>query len=102
MDQRTDAWFAARCGRVTASRIADVMARTKSGYGASRANYLAQLVCERLTGEVAPSFSNAAMSGEPRRSQKLALRIALRPARSLRRRASTSTRHWKLGLVQMR
>jgi putative phage-type endonuclease len=61
MDQRTEAWFAARCGRVTASRIADVMARTKSGYGASRANYLAQLVCERLTGEVAPSFSNAAM-----------------------------------------
>ena len=61
MDQRTEAWFAARCGRVTASRIADVMARTKSGYSASRANYLAQLVCERLTGEVAPSFSNAAM-----------------------------------------
>lgn len=61
MDQRTDEWFAARCGRVTASRIADVMARTKSGYAASRANYLAQLVCERLTGEVAPSFTNAAM-----------------------------------------
>ena len=61
MDQRTEAWFAARCGRVTASRIADVMARTKSGYGASRANYLSQLVCERLTGEVAPSFANAAM-----------------------------------------
>jgi putative phage-type endonuclease len=61
MDQRTEAWFAARCGRVTASRIADVMARTKSGYGASRANYLAQLVCERLTGEVAPSFTNAWM-----------------------------------------
>jgi putative phage-type endonuclease len=61
MDQRTDAWFAARCGRVTASRIADVMARTKSGYGASRATYLAQLVSERLTGEVAPSFTNAAM-----------------------------------------
>jgi len=61
MDQRTDAWFAARCGRVTASRIADVMARTKSGYGASRATYLAQLVSERLTGEVAPSFSSPAM-----------------------------------------
>ena len=61
MDQRTEAWFAARCGRVTASRIADVMARTKSGYGASRANYLAQLVSERLTGEVAPSFSSPAM-----------------------------------------
>ena len=61
MHQRTNEWFAARCGRVTASRIADVMARTKSGYAASRANYLAQLVCERLTGEVAPSFSSPAM-----------------------------------------
>ena len=60
-DQRTDAWFAQRCGKVTASRIADVMARTKTGYGAGRANYHAQLVAERLTGTVADSFSNAAM-----------------------------------------
>lgn len=32
MEQRTDEWFAARCGKVTASRLADVMAKTKSGY----------------------------------------------------------------------
>ncbi|THM03724.1 exonuclease, partial [Klebsiella pneumoniae subsp. pneumoniae] len=32
MEQRTPLWFAARCGKVTASRLADVMARTKSGY----------------------------------------------------------------------
>jgi putative phage-type endonuclease len=37
------------------------MAKTKSGPSASRANYLAQLVTERLTGTVADSFSNAAM-----------------------------------------
>jgi len=30
---------------VTASKVADVVARTKTGYAASRANYMAQLVC---------------------------------------------------------
>lgn len=59
--QRNDDWFAARLGKVTASRIADVMAKTKTGYGAGRANYHAQLVAERLTGTVADSFTNAAM-----------------------------------------
>jgi putative phage-type endonuclease len=61
MDQRSDDWFAARCGRVTASRVADVIAKTKSGPSASRANYRAQLVCERLTGTTEASFVNAAM-----------------------------------------
>jgi putative phage-type endonuclease len=60
-DQRSEEWFAQRLGKVTASNIAKVMARTKSGPGADRANYKAQLVCERLTGTAAPSFSNAAM-----------------------------------------
>lgn len=60
-DQQTPEWFAARCGKVTASRIADMMAKTKSGWGASRANYAAQLVAERLTGSPAEMFSNAAM-----------------------------------------
>jgi putative phage-type endonuclease len=59
--QNTPEWFEARLGKVTASRVSDVVARTKSGYGASRANYMAQLVAERLTGEVAASFTNAAM-----------------------------------------
>lgn len=54
-------WFAARAGRVTASRVADVVAKTKTGYSASRANYAAQLIAERLTGEVAESYTNAAM-----------------------------------------
>lgn len=61
MQQGTEEWFAARCGKVTASRVADIIAKTKSGYSTSRDNYLAQLVCERMTKKPAESFSNAAM-----------------------------------------
>lgn len=61
MEQRTEDWFKARAGKVTASRVADIIARTKSGYSASRDNYMAQLVCERMTGTPAESFTNAAM-----------------------------------------
>ena len=61
IEQGTDEWFAIRCGKVTASRVADVIATTKSGYSASRANYEAQLICEILTGKSAESYSNAAM-----------------------------------------
>lgn len=61
MDQRTAEWFAARIGKVTASRIADVCARTKTGWGAGRKNYLAELVVERLTGQRTEGFTNAAM-----------------------------------------
>ena len=60
-EQGTQEWFQDRCGKVTASRVADVVAKTKSGYSASRDNYLAQLVCERMTGAPAESFTNAAM-----------------------------------------
>ena len=61
-EQGTQEWFQDRCGKVTASRVADVVAKTKSGYSASRDNYLAQLVCERMTGAPAESFTNAAMA----------------------------------------
>ena len=61
MEQRTEEWFAARCGKVTASRVADIIAKTKTGYSTSRENYLAQLVCERMTGKPTESFTNAAM-----------------------------------------
>ena len=61
MEQRTEEWFEARMGCVTASRTADVMAKTKSGYAASRANYMAELICERLTCERQGGFSSAAM-----------------------------------------
>lgn len=59
--QGSEEWLAARLGRATASRISDVVAKTKSGPSASRANYAAQLVAERLTGQAQESFSNAAM-----------------------------------------
>lgn len=59
--QGTEEWFASRLGKVTASRVADVIAKTKSGYSASRDNYMAQLICERLTGQKGESFTNAAM-----------------------------------------
>lgn len=61
IEQGSEEWFAVRAGKVTASRVADVIARTKTGYGASRANYAAQLVAERLTGRVEAGFTNAAM-----------------------------------------
>lgn len=59
--QGSDEWFDARRGKVTASRIADVIAKTRSGWGAGRANYMAELVAERLTGMTADSYVNAAM-----------------------------------------
>lgn len=61
MEQRTPEWYQSRLGKVTASRVSDVVAKTKSGYSASRANYMAELLCERLTGCVGASYSNAAM-----------------------------------------
>ncbi len=61
MEQGSTEWLAARCGKVTASRVADVIAKTKTGYGASRANYMAELIAERLTGTPAERFTNAAM-----------------------------------------
>ena len=61
MEQGSPEWFAARLGKVTASRVADVIAKTKSGWGASRANYMAELIAERLTGVPAEKYTNGAM-----------------------------------------
>jgi len=61
IEQGSPEWFAQRLGKVTASRVADVIAKTKTGYSTSRENYMAQLVCERMTGTVGESFTNAAM-----------------------------------------
>ena len=61
-EQRTDAWFQARLGKVTASRVAELMAKTKSGeYAASRDNLMAQLVIERLTGQAQELYSSPSM-----------------------------------------
>lgn len=61
MDQRSAEWFEARLGRLTASRVADMMATTRNGWGADRANYAWELALERLTGEPTPSFCSAPM-----------------------------------------
>ena len=61
IEQRTDDWFAARLGKVTASSLHKVLARTKTGYGADRANYLTQLVLERVTNSKAEGYVNADM-----------------------------------------
>lgn len=61
LEQGSDEWFEVRCGKATASRIADVIAKTKSGYSTSRANYAAQLIIERLTNQKVEGFTNAAM-----------------------------------------
>jgi putative phage-type endonuclease len=59
--QGSPEWFAMRCGKVTGSRIADIMAKTKSGPSAMRANYLAEIIAERLTGTTAEGFKSEAM-----------------------------------------
>lgn len=54
-------WLAERCGSVTASRFSDVLAKIKSGESASRRNYRAEIVCERLTKTPADHFETAEM-----------------------------------------
>ena len=61
IEQGSAEWFAVRAGKVTASRMSDVMARTKTGYGAGRGNYMAELIVERLTGAKSEGFTSAAM-----------------------------------------
>ena len=59
--QGSPEWIAARVGSLGASRLHEVVTKTKTGYGASRANLMAELICERLTGQPAATFVNAAM-----------------------------------------
>lgn len=59
--QGSEEWRLARVGSVGASRVADIIAKTKTGYSTSRANYEAELVCERLTGVATEHYTNAAM-----------------------------------------
>lgn len=60
--QGSEEWLAARAGKVTASRMADVMAKIKTGEAAARRDYKAQLVAEILTGRPQDSgYVNAEM-----------------------------------------
>lgn len=61
IEQYSPEWFAARLGKVTASRVADVIAKTKTGPSASRARYMGELLSERLTGVAYEGYTNAAM-----------------------------------------
>lgn len=62
MLQQTDDWFAQRLGKVTASKVKDVMAKGRGGApSATRQNYMMQLLCERLTGKRDEGYTNAAM-----------------------------------------
>lgn len=61
MEQRSEEWFNERLGKVTASRLSDVMAKTKSGPAASRKNYMMELICQKLSGHREEGFTNAAM-----------------------------------------
>lgn len=62
LEQGSIEWKMSRLGKVTASRISDVVAKTKTGYSSSRANYMAQLICERMTNEFQESYTNSAMT----------------------------------------
>jgi putative phage-type endonuclease len=59
--QGSEAWFKSRLGSVTASRMSDVLAKGKAGEAVTRQKYRMQIIAERVSGQVADSFNNAAM-----------------------------------------
>jgi putative phage-type endonuclease len=61
IEQGSNDWHLLRLGKVTASRVADVLSKGRSGESASRKNYRTELVVQRLTGQPGESFTNAAM-----------------------------------------
>lgn len=63
IEQRSKEWFAARCGSLGASQIADAISKSKDGkaFGSTSANLRAKLVVERLTGIQEDSFKTAAI-----------------------------------------
>lgn len=63
IEQRSEQWFAARCGSLGASQIADAISKSKDGkaFGSTSANLRAKLVVERLTGIQEDNFKTAAI-----------------------------------------
>jgi len=60
--QGSEQWLKeCRLGKVTASRVADILAKTKTGVSASRGNYLIELALQRVTGNIEPTYMNEAM-----------------------------------------
>jgi putative phage-type endonuclease len=60
-EQGSPEWIAARVGSLGASRLHEALAKTKSGHSASRANLMAELISEKLTGQPAERYVNGAM-----------------------------------------
>ena len=60
-EQRSDEWRALRIGKVTASRICDVLAKIQKGEAASRRNYRAEIIVEILTGLPADNYVSKEM-----------------------------------------
>ena len=61
MQQGTNEWRLARCGSLGASQLSDALAKTKSGWGASRENLKSRMVIERLTGLPVDGYESPAM-----------------------------------------
>ena len=63
VQQGTEEWHAQRIGRVTSSRIADVMAKGRGGApSVSRKKYVNALALERYTGKKEITYANDAMA----------------------------------------
>jgi len=62
IQQQTPEWLSLRVGKITGSRVKDVMSRLKTGApGADRKRYLMEIVCERLTGLASDHYVTDAM-----------------------------------------
>lgn len=72
--QNTPEWHNERCGKCTASRVADATARIKNGWGATRAAYMGEKIIERLSGKPYVGYRNRAMElGSLRQPNALAV-----------------------------
>jgi hypothetical protein len=61
VEQGSPEWHQARCGSLGGSRLHEAIAKTKTGWGSSRANVMADLIVEKLTGCPTDCFVSKAM-----------------------------------------
>lgn len=62
IEQNSEAWYLIRCGKMTSSRFATVLAKGKGGgVSKTRRDYMDDICSERGTGIPAIGFTNAAM-----------------------------------------
>lgn len=60
-EQRTEQWFAEKLGRLSGSRIGEIIPGKRGGYLASREALLWELLAERITGQRADKYTTPAM-----------------------------------------